>query len=185
MKEKVCFKCNILKPLSDFYKHKKMGDGHLNKCKSCTKKDTHNHREDNLERVREYDRNRPNKIERCEKQKEYAKTEKGKDVSAKGRNNYRYKYIDRYKAKVLFGNALRDGKVTRPDRCQHCNVECVQQGHHNDYSKPLDVVWVCVLCHTDFHNRVKELERVYEKENSIKIQDNSTLILEVAEWFWK
>ncbi len=37
---KVCFKCNIEKPLSDYYKHQKIGDGHLNKCKDCTKKDT-------------------------------------------------------------------------------------------------------------------------------------------------
>lgn len=37
---KVCFKCNIEKPLTEYYKHKKMGDGHLNKCKDCTKKDT-------------------------------------------------------------------------------------------------------------------------------------------------
>ena len=40
MTTKICFKCNIDKPLSDYYKHKQMGDGHLNKCKDCTKKDT-------------------------------------------------------------------------------------------------------------------------------------------------
>ena len=62
---------------------------------------------------------------------------------------------------------------------------CPPQGHHNDYSKPLDVIWVCVSCHIEFHNCVEELERTYEKENGIEIQDNSAIILEVAEWFWK
>ena len=37
---KVCFKCNAEKPLTDYYKHPKMGDGHLGKCKACTKSDT-------------------------------------------------------------------------------------------------------------------------------------------------
>ncbi|MBS9774731.1 MAG: hypothetical protein KGV59_06205 [Tenacibaculum sp.] len=36
---KKCFKCNQVKSLEHFYKHKKMSDGYLNKCKDCTKVD--------------------------------------------------------------------------------------------------------------------------------------------------
>ena len=38
MSKKICFKCNIEKGLSEYYKHNGMSDGHLNKCKDCCKK---------------------------------------------------------------------------------------------------------------------------------------------------
>ncbi len=40
MGTKICFKCNVDKPPLEYYKHKKMADGHLGKCKDCTRKDS-------------------------------------------------------------------------------------------------------------------------------------------------
>jgi hypothetical protein len=52
---KTCFKCGKTLPLTEFYKHNKMKDGHLGKCKECTKNDASIHRKSNIDRIRSYD----------------------------------------------------------------------------------------------------------------------------------
>lgn len=58
MTTKPCFKCKDTKPLSDFYKHPDTNDGHLGKCKACTKSDALNRYWSNRERIMAYDRTR-------------------------------------------------------------------------------------------------------------------------------
>lgn len=156
---KICFKCNIEKPLTEYYKHKAMSDGHLNKCKECTKNDVHKHRGENIEKVRAYDRNRPNKADRIKKQSDYHKDGKGRDIHVLANREYRERNPERYKANTSVSNAMRDGRLLRPSNCDKCGMDCKPQGHHDDYSKPLVVRWLCVSCHNEFHNFVREIFR--------------------------
>ena len=137
MVSKVCFKCGEDKPLTEFYRHAAMGDGHLNKCKDCTKKDVRAHRQDNAETVRAYDRKR-------------AKSPKRKARAAAYGERYRSENPEKRKAHSTVGNAIRDGRLAKGP-CAFCGETEGVEGHHHDYSKPLDVTWLCPPCHRRFH----------------------------------
>jgi len=71
--------------------------------------------------------------------------------------NYRYKKIQlqRYPEKDRSGKLLRKavkkGKIKKPNECEKCKDNGKLQGHHEDYTKPLEVIWLCKKCHNKIH----------------------------------
>ena len=133
---KVCFKCGADKPLSEFYKHKEMADGHLNKCKSCTKADVAENYAGKREQYASYDRRRFHHPDRKAKVLEYQRRR-------------RARFPDKNRARQAISNGIASGKIVRPESCSVCGKVGKVQAHHHDYSKPLDVIWECFQCHRE------------------------------------
>lgn len=56
----------------------------------------------------------------------------------------------RSRAMNLFRSAKRRGDITEASNCEICGTHSPffgLQGHHQDYTKPLDVNWLCSSCH--------------------------------------
>lgn len=128
--EKMCFKCGIVKCIDDFYTHPKMADKHLGKCKECCKID---------EKIR--------RIEHPERFALYEKTRHRLENTTEKCKAWRLKYPERYHAHTVLNNAVRDGKIIKPDACEICGSKSHIHAHHEDYSMPLLVVWLCARCH--------------------------------------
>jgi hypothetical protein len=58
------------------------------------------------------------------------------------------------KARRLLNNAVRDKIILRPDFCEDCEQGGIIHGHHEDYNKPLKVIWLCHACHFKRHRKV-------------------------------
>ena len=50
--------------------------------------------------------------------------------------------------------AVRNGVLIRPGSCSECQKAGLIHGHHEDYTKPLEVEWLCPRCHRAKHPRV-------------------------------
>ena len=136
---KECFKCKTVKPLTGFYKHHAMADGHLNKCKECAKNDVTEHRNKNIEKIREYDRERGKNSERIKLNTEITKAWRQEDRRRGSAHN-----------KVA--RAIKIGHIVRSP-CVRCG-EAKSLAHHEDYDRPLDVMWLCQPCHKQRHKEI-------------------------------
>ena len=131
---KVCRRCGIEKPLDEYYVHSMMLDGHLNFCKPCVKARVRKHRREN-DSVRQYDRNRP-------------RTEAFKQWEIE---RARMRHLERplkKKAHAKIAYAIRMGRIVRKP-CEDCGSRA--EAHHDDYSKPYDVRWLCSMHHKRWH----------------------------------
>lgn len=154
MLSKRCFKCGECKPIDDFYKHKRMGDGHLNKCKECTKLDSFKNRLANIETVREYDRNRASLAHR-------------KALRLRTAEEWRIKFPNRKNAHSVLSRALKAGTVV-PLPCFVCGEKA--EAHHPDYDAPLAVSWLCSKHHRQAHAIVKHLGS--QERTSLRLKHN-------------
>lgn len=139
---KRCTKCGRELPLSEFNRDKSRKTGHKPWCKHCTA---------------EYQHER------------YAT---GADLEERLRACSRNPTPEN--ARMATRAAIRAGRLTRPHVCSGCG--CTDQerrieAHHADYTRPLDVIWLCTSCHRymDQQRREREALGVETKRERVEV----------------
>lgn len=69
----------------------------------------------------------------------------------------------------VLAEAVARGTVIRPDNCQTCGKAGKIEGHHPDYSKPLDVMWLCPKCHRAEHREAYRGPRTPRSERTCPV----------------
>jgi len=126
----ICKSCNSNLDDSDFYA------GVKSRCKTCHKSAMKVLRLLDP-KVQERDRNR-------------AKTSERKKRARAVTIKWRQDHPEAYRAHNAVNNAIRDGKLQKQP-CWICSTDKNVHAHHSDYSRPLDVKWLCAKCHHRIH----------------------------------
>lgn len=92
-------------------------------------------------------------VAQAERQRAYKERQQATDPVAwqKRRSAVKQRWADnnreKRRAHYAVDNALRRGQLVRPQECGRCHVECKPEASHDDYSKRLEVEWLCGPCH--------------------------------------
>jgi hypothetical protein len=155
---KCCKDCGVQKPLSDFYAAPSMSDGHAAACKDCYKKAVKANRAAKLEKYQAYDRARTDDPDRVALRARI-KAERAADparaaVDTQQKYDWAARNREKRRAQNMASNAIRDGKLVAPAACERCGKIGQLHAHHEDYSKPLEVTWLCPPCHGARHREL-------------------------------
>jgi hypothetical protein len=146
-----CKVCGVTGDADIFY------TGVMSRCKECHKAAVKLNREEKADYYRNYDAFRfHNDPKVRDRHKRYQSTQAGKEAMARSRLKWINKTPEARAAHVILGNAVKGGRLEKPTYCSRCGVKPKRRdmhAHHEDYAKPLDVIWLCVKCHNSKHNR--------------------------------
>lgn len=153
---KQCKRCGGRKPLDAFHRHRKAVDGKQSDCKECCAEKSrarYGEKRDEIQlKQRAYvEQNRERK-----RAKDRADYEANRERELERHRQSRLKAPDKYAARTALRAAVLRGDVVKPEHCEECNQRTPARrlhGHHRDYSKPLEVEWLCTGCHGRAHQR--------------------------------
>lgn len=114
-------------------------------CKECWKDRVRANRSEKAEQYRAFDRKRN-------------QTPKRKELFIKKQIRMRAANPFMGKSHLAINRAIKKGTLIRPDHCSRCMVQCEAQGHHDDHSKPLEVMWLCPICHAQRHVELAKIK---------------------------
>lgn len=141
---KTCPKCKTFKPLSEFYRNRRSKDGRAHYCKPCSHNRVREWRKENPEKSKAADRRWYVRNPGCrgpnQAEQHRVASKKWKQNNPAARSAHR-----------KLEDAVRRGDLVRPTTCSACGKRCRPDGHHADYAKPLEVIWLCSFCHRKTH----------------------------------
>ena len=152
--EKRCTRCKETKSINEFSKDKSRKDGISASCKQCVNQ----YRKDNWIKIKELMStwNKKNRNKSIEYEHKYKHSPKGKIIHRKHMENYSGKYPEKRKANHIVNNSIQSGKLPPVNSltCSRCGIKQAEHYHHPDYTKPLEIIPVCIDCHTEIHREL-------------------------------
>lgn len=121
-----------------FGKNSHSFDGLHDYCRGCVAKKAAERYRVNLDKSRE--------LGRAYTKKNRPSLEEMKEIRARDRV--------KFAARRAIFRAVENGELLKPEVCQRCGDNHRVEGHHDDYAKPLDVLWLCTACHRRRHEEL-------------------------------
>ena len=170
---KKCSLCAEEKDASIFYKDRQKKDGLTSACKQCMNKKSSayaktdrgrevlrvygrsikskpENRAKDLARVLAYQKTPAGREVRKRAFKKYTSTTRGRSAMNAANRKYSAQNPEKVRCRNETKRAIKAGILTRSP-CEKCGAT-KSQAHHEDYSQPLKITWVCQRHHAEIHH---------------------------------